>query len=143
MENNRYYIELVEKFFTSVGADPNEYVVDEDENVKSWRIFRGSSISFIHLNFTEKILRIASPIIFLPQNNILALYRECLEINFTLPNCTIYAKDEVIGIAHYRPLEGLDYEEFSATVDILSGVSDDLDDIFKEKYGAIRYTDEM
>ena len=142
MEKNDY-VEMVEKFFTDTGGVAKDWLLESTEKLKVWQIYRGSSFTVINLDFDSNSLRVISPIIFLPQQNILALYRLCLEMNFSLTNCALYAYNDTIGIVHQRSLNGLDYEEFREIIDYLTYVSDDLDDKFKEEFGATMYTEEV
>lgn len=143
MEKPDYYIEMIENFYRSIENDPNEYLLDNEKNHKRWVLYRGSIVTYIYLNLGEEksTLRIFAPLVYLPQTNILPLYRECLEYNFSLVNCSLCVLSDTIGLVVERPLEGLDPIELTGMISYLTAVADDLDNKLAEKFGALIVTE--
>ena len=136
------YIGMVDDFFRKININPED-VRKKEENVFNWHLMRGSAAVYIYLFLHEgeaRTIRIVSPIVFIPQKNILPLYRRCLEINLELINCALCAMDDKIAVVHERPTDGLVPEELDSSIQYLSSVADDLDDRLSNEFGALVYT---
>ena len=59
----------------------------------------------------EGYLQVLSPIIHLPDQNLLPLYRRLLELNLQLTNTSIGVYLDVVYVFNERPLQGLDSVE--------------------------------
>jgi len=133
-------IRMVEGFFRQVGLDPKNQRLP-DQNVVGWWIVRGSALIYVTLYEGERIatLRMVSPILYLPDERIVALYRRCLELNSELLNCALGVFGDRIAVVSERPIVGLDPEELKGTLDYLSAVADDLDDKLADEFNARLY----
>jgi len=129
-------ITMVENFITNIGLNPSEQRLKGD--TIGWVIRRGSAITYIMIfeyeNFTS--IRIYSPILYLPEENILPFYRKCLETNFNLVNCAICVYEDKVALVVERPIGGLDPEELQGMINYLSSVADDLDNKLGDEFGA-------
>lgn len=144
VRDRHYYIKMVEDYCRSNNLDPAKYILDDEENHKRWVLYRGSTVNYVYLTFRDNnsTLRIFSPLVFIPQVNILPLYRECLELNHSsLVSCSLCVVDDVIGLVIERFLDGLDPEELSIMIDYLTEIADKLDNALADKYGALIYTE--
>lgn len=138
------YVIMVEDFYRSNKLDPAEYIQVDEENHKRWVCYRGSTVNYIYLIFQDQksTLRIFSPLVFIPQTNILSLYRKCLELNHSsLVSCSLCIVNDVIGLVIERFLDGLDPEELSIMIDCLTGSADKLDNVLADEFGALIYTE--
>ena len=128
--------EMVEDFLSAIGVGPNKCRM-EGEGL-GWYIFRGSTLTYIFIGVYDdfKSLRIFSPILYLPEENILPFYRRCLEINFELINCAICVRDDRVALVVERPLEGLDPEELEGMIEYMLGVADELDNKLADEFRA-------
>jgi hypothetical protein len=130
-------IGMVEEFFRKAHLKASNHRV-QNADFPLWAVIRGSAVVYIslHENDGRGSLRVYSPVVFLPQENILPFYRRCLEINRGLLNCALCADEDRIGLVSQRPIEGLDPEELESTVGYLAAVADDLDTKLADEFGA-------
>ena len=86
-------VKMIEKFYKNLGFSPDAHRLTDPDTL-GWYIQRGSVVIFIILNEHNGLntVRIAAPIVYLPEDNILPFYRRCLEINTDLINCSIKAQ---------------------------------------------------
>ena len=129
-------ITMVENFLTNIGLNPAEQRLKGDTT--GWIAVRGSAIVYIMVFEYEHFssIRIYSPILYLPEENILPFYRKCLEINFSLVNCAICVYEDKVALVVERPIGGLDPEELEGMINYLSSVADDLDNKLADEFGA-------
>ena len=133
-------IRIIEGFFRKIGFNPKDQRLPDKDTI-GWWVQRGSAVIFILLNdhSGSTTMRIVSPILYLPEENILPLYRRCLEINVSLLNCALGVTEDKVVIVSERPITGLDPGEFEGTLDFLSAVADDLDDKLANEFNARLY----
>ncbi|MBF0609118.1 MAG: YbjN domain-containing protein [Magnetococcales bacterium] len=108
-----------------------------------WVISRGSAVIFVRLFIVDDItvISIESPVVFLPDNRIVAIYRRCLELNMYTNNCAFAVVDDIIYLVNRRPIEGLDIEELEFNLDTLSYFADKYDNEFADEFGARIFTE--
>lgn len=135
-------IKMVDNFFQKIGLDSSRQKLP-DRDTTGWWAQRGSAIVYIILNEHDDLetIRIISPILNLPNENILPFYRRCLEINMSLFNCAIGVYDDKVVLISERPIDGLDPEELEGNINFLSGVADDLDNKLADEFGANLYSE--
>lgn len=133
-------IKVIEDFFRKIGFNPNNQRLPDRDTI-GWWVQRGSAVIFIILNDHDGLtsVRIISPILYLPEENILPFYRRCLEINMGLLNCALGVTQDKVTVVSERPIAGLDPVEFEGTIDFLSAVADDLDDKLANEFNAKLY----
>ncbi|MEW6349642.1 MAG: YbjN domain-containing protein [Thermodesulfobacteriota bacterium] len=129
--------DMVESFLRKVGLSPENLRVPEQSGT-GWMFSRGSAELFVGLRELNErgVVVIMSPVVYLPEQNLLPFYRRCLEINMELVNCALAAAEDKIYLVHERPIEGLDQVEIEGTLDYLSSVADDLDDRLADEFDA-------
>ena len=137
-------IKMIEKLIQKIGFDLSESRLP-GEGFVGWWIGRGSALIYITINQNQAVptVSIFSPILFLPEDNILPLYRRCLEINAGLICCALAVNGDQIAVVSERPIEGLDSEEFAGTLFYLSEIADDLDNKLADEFGATLVTEEF
>lgn len=130
-------VKMVEKFFQKIGLNAMSHRI-QDSDIPAWSVVRGSAAVFISLHSDGGMsnIRIFSPIVFLPTENILPFYRRCLEINRELMTCSLCAYEDKVSLVSKRPIEGLDPEELEGTINYLAAVADDLDNKLADEFGA-------
>ena len=131
---------MIESFFNDMVNSPpdNHRIQGGDKTTFAWQIMRGSAVIFITImedDDGDVLFRLTSPIVVMPDENLLPLYRHCLELNFQLVGCSIGIKDSEIVVIHGRYAEGLDQEEINEAITYLSNFSDDLDDKLVAEFG--------
>jgi hypothetical protein len=105
-----------------------------------WTLQRGSAVIFIGLSknsvIEEETIKIFSPILKLPKQNLLPFYRRCLELNDCLVGCALAADDNGVLIVTERPVLGLDKAEIIHMILNVGMASDGLDNRLAEEFGA-------
>ena len=133
---------IIEEFFRKNKIDPNAQRVKTDPSEICWTITRGSSVNYIFLTKIGDIdtVRVASPILFLPQENLLPLYRRCLELNFMVLDCAFAINKDMIVVVSERPILGLDATEFENMMRQVSYIADTYDNQLADEFHARLYT---
>lgn len=133
--------QIIETFLRQNNLDPEKQRVEYDPGM-GWMATRGSAVVFFLIGNIDGIdsIRIAAPIIYLPQDNLLPLYRRCLELNFQALNCAFAINKDKIVVVSERLLSGLDLQEFTSMVSQVSFVADKFDNILADEFGAKLYS---
>ena len=100
---------------------------------------RGDAQIGIKLLPDKDLLMVASPVIKLPETNLLPLFRKLLTLNYTETSDAAFSLNEDFGTIDLqikRPLEGLDFLEFKRAVTVVGEVADKLNDVLREEFGA-------
>jgi hypothetical protein len=83
-------------------------------------------------------LRVSSPFLNLPRKGTQAALRRILELNLTSTGGARFALDGgQLFVVWSRPLEGLDYEEFTAGLGSVARTSDDYDEALRKEWGMV------
>lgn len=103
-----------------------------------WEFKRGSAIIQLHIFRDEgrEYFQALSPMLYLPQGNLLALYRRLLELNLKLTHAALGVYQDVIYVFSERILDGLDADEALHIISMLSTYADDLDNQLANEFGA-------
>lgn len=129
----------VEQILANIGVDP----VSARMKVQAgygWNFQRGSALIEVYITQEERgYLQVLSPILHLPQTNLLPLYRRLLELNLQLTNASVGVHQDVVYVFNERPLEGLDPTEADSIIRKLSIYADELDNSLAEEYGGRMY----
>lgn len=134
------YAGTVEQILAELGEDPIA-ARRPTENGFSWTFKRGSATIEIYVSQQENTgyFQVLSPIMHLPSNGLLPLYRHLLEINLQLTNATLGVYLDVVYVFSERPLQGMDAGEANNIIQLLSDYADDLDDKLVSEFGGRRY----
>lgn len=135
---------MVQIFLKKVGLNPSEHRIRQP-NTLGWWVTHGSAVVYILINQgdTSSTIRVASPILFLPDDYILPFYRRLLEYNLNLINCALAVSDDKVLLVSERPLEGLDQNELEGMIHYLAGVADDIDDHLSNEFDAPMYAERV
>ena len=132
-------VAATEGILAAIGVDPGAARM-EVESGYGWQFQRGSALIEIYLTpEQEGYLQVLSPIMHLPAQNLLALYRRLLELNLQLTNAALGLHEDVVYVFHERLLDGLDASEADAIVRRLAAYADELDDALSEEFGGRMY----
>jgi hypothetical protein len=88
---------------------------------------------------SEDLLLVSSPVVNLPEENLLPLFRKLLTLNLSETKDAAFALNEEAGTIDLqikRPLEHLDYSEFERAVTSVAEVADKYNDIMAESFGS-------
>jgi hypothetical protein len=135
------YAQTVEQLLLNLGIDPAQARMNTQEGY-GWSFRRGSAIIEVYLtqNAGEGHLQVLSPILHLPAQGLLPLYRRLLELNLQLTNAAFGVYLDVVYVFSERPLEGLDAVEANGIISLVAQYADELDDTLVEEFGGRLYT---
>ena len=97
---------MVEQYFRRRGLDPNEHCL-KDAAGYGWWITEGSAKIYVFIQDSPHgaVLRITSPLVFLPQDNRESCYRKLLDLNSNLSSCALSTHDDIVLVVAQRPRE--------------------------------------
>lgn len=130
---------IVEAWMTKVGIDAQKNRLQGD--TPGWVLMRGSASVYILLNEDKNgsSIRIISPVLYLPQENLVAFYRRLLELNSTLRECAFAVAKDTVILVFERGTVDLSAAELENNVQWLSYVADTLDDTLAKEFGCKLY----
>ncbi len=132
-------LRAVEGILAAIGVDASAARM-EVESGFGWHFQRGSALIEVYLTPEEQgYLQVLSPIMHLPQQQLLALYRRLLELNLQLTNAALGVHEDLVYVFHERLLAGLDTAEADAIIRRLAQYADELDDALAEEFGGRMY----
>jgi hypothetical protein len=133
--------DMIHQYTESVGLK-RETVFNQEKQSWNWRT--GSARIQVYIETvplssgnTREYLRIFSPLMQLPQNNLLAFYRHLLELNDTKlgVKLSIMPDSNWVYATYERDIRGIDYHEVSTCIADLEWWADKLDDELKAQFG--------
>ena len=135
-----HHAENIEQILATIGIDPAHARMNIDQGF-GWGFQRGSALIEIYIarQGEREYLQVLSPIVHLPQTNLLPLYRRLLELNLSLTNAALGVYLDVIYVFNERPLDGLDGHETNFIITQIAGYADDLDNQLVQEFGARLY----
>lgn len=134
------YAGTIEQILTAVGIDPVRARM-RTETGFGWSFQRNSAVIEIFVSQQDDVgyLQVLSPIMHLPINGLLPLYRRLLELNLQLTNAALGVYLDVVYVFNERPLEGLDGNEANTIINMVASYADDLDDKLVQEFGGRLY----
>jgi hypothetical protein len=134
------YAVTVEQILVAIRVDPTIARMNMEEGF-GWSFQRGSAIIEIFVSQQNGVgfLQVLSPIIHLPINGLLPLYRRLLELNLQLTNACLGVYLDVVYVFSERPLDGLDANEANTIITTVASYADDLDDKLVQEFGGRLY----
>lgn len=134
------YAATIEQILTAVGIDAVQARM-RTETGFGWSFQRNSAVIEIFVSQQDGVgyLQVLSPIMHLPINGLLPLYRRLLELNLQLTNAALGVYLDVVYVFNERPLEGLDGNEANTIINMVASYADDLDDKLVQEFGGRLY----
>lgn len=134
------YAATIEQILASIGIDPVKARMRMETGF-GWTFQRNSATIEIFVSQSEGVgyLQVLSPIMHLPINGLLPLYRHLLELNLQLTNASLGVYLDVVYVFSERPLEGLDGVEANTIINTVASYADDLDDQLVGEFGGRLY----
>jgi hypothetical protein len=134
------YAATVEQILTAIRVDPLAARMKMEEGF-GWSFQRGSAIIEIFVSQQNGVgfFQVLSPIMHLPINGLLPLYRRLLELNLQLTNASLGVYLDVVYVFSERPLDGLDANEANTIITMVASYADDLDDKLVQEFGGRLY----
>ncbi len=135
------YAATIEQILAAVGVDPVKARM-RTETGFGWSFQRNSAVIEIFVSQQDGIgyLQVLSPIMHLPINALLPLYRRLLELNLQLTNAALGVYLDVVYVFSERPLEGMDGNEANTIINMVASYADDLDDKLVAEFGGRLYS---
>jgi hypothetical protein len=136
-------VSMVETYFRHRNLDPHDHRLSGAEGY-GWWLTEGSAKVYVFVQESPNgaVLRITSPLVFLPKTNLEAFYRRLLDINTNLTSCALSTHGDIVLIVSQRPIAGLVQEELDELVWNTAYVADLLDNKLSEEFGAPMYADD-
>ena len=130
----------VEQILMSIGVDLNQARMKTDSGF-GWSFQRGSAVIEIFVSQQNGVgyFQVLSPIIHLPINGLLPLYRRLLELNLQMSNACLGMYLDVVYVFSERPLEGMDGNEANDIINLVASYADDFDDKLVGEFGGRLY----
>ncbi len=136
-------VHMVETYFRHRGLDSDKFRLP-GSNEHGWWIKEGSAEVYIIVQAGNEelgtVLRISSPLVYVPQNNREEFYRHLLELNNDLSSCALSVYNDLVLVVTQRPTLGLSQEEMDELVWNAAYVADLLDNKLSQNYGAQLYS---
>ena len=132
---------MIERFFRDRGQNPQEQQIKGAEGY-GWWLTEGSARVYVFVQDTPSgtVLRVTSPLVYIPENNREAFYRKLLDINSGLSSCALGTHENVVLVVAQRPTLALDQEELEALVWNVAFVADLLDDRLATEFATRLYS---
>ena len=140
-ESLEKYAETVEQILAAIGVNPTQARLTTEQGF-GWNFRRGSAIIEIYVSQQEDrgYLQVLSPIIHLPQQGLVQLYRRLLELNLQLTNASLGVYMDVVYVFNERLLEGLDAVEANNIITLVAQYADELDNQLVNEFGGRLYS---
>jgi hypothetical protein len=102
-----------------------------------WTLQRGSAVVYVLINQIDNkgYFKVISPIIYLPAENLLPLYRTMLEINMDLTSAALGIQEDKVCVMSERSIAGLDAEEADEVIKRVAYYADQLDNKLSSEFG--------
>jgi hypothetical protein len=137
-------VAMVETYFRNRGLIPSEHELTGSEGY-GWWLTEGSAKVYVFVqdsaNGAGAVLRITSPLVYLPDKNREGFYRRLLDLNTNLTSCALAIHNDIVLIVAQRPTAALVQEELDELVWNAAYVADLLDNKLSEEFGARMYSD--
>jgi hypothetical protein len=127
--------------FLSKVLDEDQFMVDDDGDVV---IVAGTAHVFVEFGIDDEgegWVVIHSPLVRLPEDNLLPFYRRLLDLNnepFLFGSLS--TRNDVVVLTRTIPVKGLEEEAFKFIVERICFEADDLDDKFIDEFKAPRFS---
>lgn len=131
---------LVQNYFKGRGLDHHKQELEGSEGY-GWWLSEGSAkvYVFIQDSAAGPVIRITSPIIYIPEANKEKFYRHLLDLNSNLSSCHLATYDDYVLVLTQRQTMGITQEEVDSMVWNVAYVADLLDDKLATEFGTKLY----
>lgn len=135
-------MKMVETYYKHRGLDPQKFELSDSEGC-GWWLTEGSAKIFIFIQESAQsaVLRITSPIVFIPETNKEAFYRKLLDLNANLNSCALSTHENIVLVVAQRPTVGLTQGELDELVWNVAYMADLLDNKLVDEFGAKFYSE--
>jgi hypothetical protein len=133
---------IVGEVLGKIGIDDQPKPLDGGRGF-GWSIRSGSAVVFITVNQVGErtYLRLVSPILYLPAENLLPLYRTLLGINMEMTSAALAVHGDTVCVVSERPVAGLDPVEADDLIKRIAYYADELDNKLASEFSARLFTE--
>lgn len=131
---------LVTRYFKSRDLDPQKQSIPASGG-SGWWMTEGSAKIYIFIQESPAgpVLRVTSPIVFVPETNKEAFYRRLLDLNSNMTSCNLATYENYVLVVSQRQTIGISQEELDSIVWNVAYVADLLDDKLATEFGTKLY----
>src|SRR5215831_617854 len=137
--NLRTTQKMIESVIRELGLDPETSRLEATEGGRlAWGVRHGSAAVYIFLEGGDKenFIQVVSPIMKIPERNILPLYRRLLELNAEeLQGAAFGVKGEDVVLTIDRSTTDLDRTEVHSMITLIGEYADQYDDELVGEFG--------
>lgn len=131
---------LVQNYFKGRNLDYHKQEIPGSEGC-GWWLIEGSArvYIFVQESATGPVLRITSPIVYIPAERQEQFYRRLLDLNCNLSSCQLATYENYVLVLSQRQTLGITQEEVDSIVWNVAYVADLLDDKLASEFGTQLY----
>jgi hypothetical protein len=132
--------QMVHHYFRSRGLDPRNQEIAGAEG-GGWWLNEGSARIYVFVQDAPggPVIRITSPIVYVPQQRQQEFYRHLLDINTNLSSCALATSEDAVLVVAQRHTMSLDQTELDDMIWNVAYVADLLDDKLVTEFSTRRY----
>lgn len=136
-------VQMVETYYQHRGLDVNDHTLAGSDGY-GWWLTEGSAKIYIFVQGAPNgaVLRITSPLVFVPSQNREAFFHRCLDINTNLTSCALATHGDIVLVVSQRPSLGLVQEELDELVWNVAYVADLLDNKLADEFNCRMYSED-
>jgi hypothetical protein len=133
-------IGMVEEYYRHRGLDHRQFEMHGSEGA-GWWLVEGSAKVYIFVQNSPNgaIVRITSPLVYIPSTGLEDFYRHLLDLNTNLTNCALSTHENIVLAVAQRPTLGMSQSELEGLVWNVAYVADLLDNKLADQFGLQLY----
>ncbi len=136
-------VAMVETYYQHRGLDVHDHQLTGSDGY-GWWLTEGSAKIYIFVQDAPNgaVLRITSPLVFVPEHNKEAFFHRLLDINTNLTSCALATHGDIVLVVSQRPTVGLMQTELEELVWNAAYVADLLDNKLADEFHARMYSED-
>lgn len=131
---------MIDNYFRGRGLDTRKQALPGSDGC-GWWLTEGSARIYLFVQDSPAgpVLRITSPLVYIPEHNKESFYRRLLDLNSNLTSCALSTYDNYVLVISQRMSKGLVQSELDDMVWNVAYVADLLDDKLAQEFGTSLY----
>lgn len=136
-------VTMVETYFQQRNLDVHDHQLTGSDGF-GWWLTEGSAKIYIFVQDGSNgaVLRITSPLVYVPEHNKETFFHRLLDINTNLTSCALATHGDIVLVVCQRPTLGLVQEELDELVWNIAYVADLLDNKLAEEFKTRMYSED-
>ncbi len=133
---------MVEEYYRRRNLNAHDFALADSDGC-GWYITEGSAKVYIFVQDSGQgaVLRVTSPLVFLPDQNKEAFYRRLLDLNSNLSGCALATHDNIVLVVTQRSTFNLVQEELDDLVWNVAYMADLLDNKLADEFSCRMYSE--